>query len=46
MEHIFRIFDFNVYNGKESSMDESSSNSDEENYNIRKDVDMMERVYI
>ena len=37
MEHIFRIFDFNVYNGKESSMDESSSNSDEENYNVRKD---------
>jgi DNA polymerase elongation subunit (family B) len=37
MEHIFRIFDFNVYNEKDSSMDESSSNSDEENYNVRKD---------
>jgi DNA polymerase elongation subunit (family B) len=36
MEHIFRIFDFNVYNEKDSSMDESSS-SDEENYNARKD---------
>ena len=37
MEHIFRIFDFNVYNGKNSSMDDSS-NSDEDNYVSKKDA--------
>ena len=39
MEHIFRIVDFNVYNEKNSSTDESSSsNSDEEhNYISKKD---------
>ena len=37
MEHIFRIVDFNVYNEKDSSYDESSSsNSDEENNYISK----------
>jgi DNA polymerase elongation subunit (family B) len=39
MEHIFRILDFNVYNEKDSSIDddETSSDSDKENYNIKKD---------
>jgi len=31
MEHIFRIFDFNVYNEKSSSHDESSNSDDETN---------------
>jgi DNA polymerase elongation subunit (family B) len=31
MEHIFRIFDFNVYNQKVSSNDESASSDDETN---------------
>ena len=30
MEHIFRIFDFNIYNAKDSSS-ENSSSDDEEN---------------
>ena len=30
MEHVFRIFDFNVYNDKKSDADESSSD-DEQN---------------
>ena len=36
MEHIFRIFDFNVYNEKVSSDDSSNSNSDNET-NVYKD---------
>jgi len=31
MEHIFRIFDFNVYNEKVSSSDDSGSSDDETN---------------
>ena len=36
MEHIFRLFDFNVYNEKNSS-DDYSSNSDDEKFNPAKD---------